>query len=59
MLLPNLDEMRARLRKHWARKGWDTRRLRTMEPTQIAGIYRDFIMHQVRRQLADTPHRAA
>ena len=57
MLLPSLDEMRGRLRKHWAYKGWDTRRLRTMPPNQLAGVYRDYIMRQVQRQLAQEPHR--
>jgi len=59
MLLPNLDDMRARLKKHWACKGWDTRRLRSMPPNQLAAIYKDLIMRQVQRQLAQPPHRHA
>jgi len=59
MLLPNLDEMRGRLKKHWACKGWDTRRLRSMPPNQLAAIYKDFIMRQVQRQLAQPPKRHA
>jgi len=59
MLLPNLDEMRGRLKKQWACKGWDTRRLRSMPPNQLAAIYTDFHMSQVRKQLAQSPHRHA
>ena len=59
MLLPNLDEMRGRLKKQWACKGWDTRRLRSMPPNKLAAIYKDFHMSQVRRQLAQPPSHAA
>ena len=56
MQLPNLDDMRARLKKHWARKGWDTRRLRAMPPRQLAAIYKSYILELVKRQLAEPPH---